>query len=287
MVGRSRWSGMVAPVILCALVGCASDTGVEPADEGDSSDEALSTAPSAASPAPLDRTRFLTCPVKNTAESNVAKFRGKNYTYKTDQEVGFRSAGWEGRATVDDRALDGLVPGTDRALVIDIRRVNGKPAYAYFGAHGKIHETYEPWSSAKFMAASAAMARVRAVSQSKVGGPSNVAVGPASPARTSALRGGGQPRDGDGKLCDGWRHSWSVERNRRVLSDRGRCRADERPLRGQLAGAVRGRKWVSHLVFPGQDEQRVGCCALHCRKYVDHAERSECFGGARHQNGCR
>jgi len=178
MVGRSRCSRVVAPAILCALLGCASDTGVEQADEGGSSDEALSTSPSAGSPAPLDRTRFLTCPVKNTAESSVAKFRGKNYTYKTDREVGFRSAGWEGRATVDDRALDGLVPGSDRALVIDIRRVNGKPAYAYFGAHGKIHETYEPWSSAKFMAASAAMARVRAVSQSKVGGPANVAVGP-------------------------------------------------------------------------------------------------------------
>ncbi len=42
---------------------------------------------------------------------------------------------------------------------MDIRRVRGKPAYAYFGAHGKLHETFEPWSSAKFMAASATMAR--------------------------------------------------------------------------------------------------------------------------------
>ena len=177
MMSQGRWSFVLAFASAVALVGCASDAGVEPTDEGDSSIEALSTSPSAASPAPADRSRFLTCPVKNTAKSNVARFRGKSYTYKTDQEVGFRSAGWEGRATVDERALDGLVPESDRALVIDIRRVNGKPAYAYFGAHGKIHETYEPWSSAKFMAASAAMARVRAVSQSKVGGPANVAVG--------------------------------------------------------------------------------------------------------------
>jgi hypothetical protein len=141
------------------------------------SDQDLSTAPDATSPAPTDRTRRLTCPVLNTNESATAMFRGKPYTYKSDAEVNFRSADWESRATIDPNALDGLVPSTDRAVVIDIRRVNGKPSYAYYGAMNKLHDVYEPWSSAKFMAASAAMGRARAMSQSKVGGSSKVNAG--------------------------------------------------------------------------------------------------------------
>ena len=143
MRSRPIWVVLVA----CLAPGAACTAEVAPVDslaEGDASNEALSTAPGSASPTPSDRTRFLICSVKDTDEADTATFRGKVYRYKTDEEVGARSGGWEQRATIDDRALDGLVPTSDRALVIDIRRVRGKPAYAYFGAHGKLHETFEP-----------------------------------------------------------------------------------------------------------------------------------------------
>lgn len=145
--------------------------------DGDASNEALSTAPSAASPVAADRTRSLACPVRDTDKPARATFRGKVYAYKTDDEARFLSPGWEARVGVDEHALDGLVPASDRAVVIDIRRVGGRPAYAYFGAHGLAHDTYEPWSSAKIMAASAAMARARVATDGQVGGPASVSVG--------------------------------------------------------------------------------------------------------------
>ncbi len=162
-------------VALAGLAACSAeaDQATVAEAEGEASNEALSTAPSAASPVASDRTRTLTCPVLDPRKSARASFRGKPYVYRTDSESQPRSPGWESRVALDSHALDGLVPASDRAVVIDIRRVEGKPAYAYFGAHGLVHETYEPWSSAKIMAASAAMARVRGQSDARVGGPAS------------------------------------------------------------------------------------------------------------------
>jgi len=183
MSSHLRSLGVTLAVAL-ACVGapaCSAEApGEEPsggAPDGDSSNEALSTAPSAPSPVASDRARVLTCPVLDTDKPARATFRGKTYAYKTDEEARFRSPGWEARVGIDEHALDGLVPASDRAVVIDVRRVGGRPAYAYFGAHGLVHDTYEPWSSAKIIAASAAMARVRAATDARVGGPASVSAG--------------------------------------------------------------------------------------------------------------
>lgn len=162
----------VAPT-LSLIPGCAIDGSNDA--ETDEAQEELSTAPDARTIAPSKLgTRFITCPVRNTQKAASATFRGKAYAYKTDAEMDPTSPGWESRATFDDHALDGLVPADASAMLIDIRRVNGKPAYAYYGANGNRHTTYEPWSSAKFMAASAAMSRVRSSSSLGVGGRSTV-----------------------------------------------------------------------------------------------------------------
>jgi hypothetical protein len=179
--GRTSVRSLHAFALLASpfVYGCAAEGSEdrENSDPNDQSSEDLSTSPGAKSPAPRDLTRFITCPVKNTQKSATASFRGKSYVYRSDAEMRPREPGWEARATINPSALDGLVPASDRALVIDIRRVAGKPAYAYYGAHDKIHETYEPWSSAKFIAASSAMARARVLSQSKVGGPARASAG--------------------------------------------------------------------------------------------------------------
>ena len=173
---RSRWISLfvLATAPLAATTGCAVDAPGDGSEET-SSEEALSTAPDAPTITPSDLAkRYLTCPVRNTEKAAEASFRGKRYVYKTDAEMNPRSADWESRATMDDHALDGLVPADANALLIDIRRVGGKPAYAYYGAHGRAHSTYEPWSSAKFEAASAAMAKVRVGSNHAVGGDATV-----------------------------------------------------------------------------------------------------------------
>lgn len=158
---------------LVLMPGCAVDGSNEA--ETEVAQEDLSTSPDARTIAPSDLgKRFVTCPVTNTQEAASATFRGKRYAYRSDAEMDPTSPGWEARATFDDHALDGLVPADASAMLIDIRRVNGKPAYAYYGANGNRHTTYEPWSSAKFMAASAAMSRVRSSSSLGVGARSTV-----------------------------------------------------------------------------------------------------------------
>jgi hypothetical protein len=53
-------------------------------------------------------------------------------------------------------------------VVIDIRRVAGKPYYLYL-SNGKQHKIREPWSSSKFMAAAAAASHARKISGGMVG----------------------------------------------------------------------------------------------------------------------
>lgn len=126
--------------------------------------------------------RFITCPVADSAPEGT--FNGKSYRYRTSDEIDFGRPGWETRAAADWHALDGLLgdisaPGngtpvnTDNgvsALVIDMKRVNGRPAYLYLANNGRQNAPYEPWSASKFMAASAAMARMRTLSGFTTGG---------------------------------------------------------------------------------------------------------------------
>ncbi len=162
----------VAPV-LCGTASCATASTFASDPQQETGE--LSAGSDARTIAPSDlTTRYVTCPVRATNESATATFRGKTYAYKSDAQIDYKQAGWESRATFDDHALDGLVPSDASAMLIDIRRVNGKPAYAYYGANGDRHATYDPWSSSKFIAASAAMGRVRKESSGRVGARSAV-----------------------------------------------------------------------------------------------------------------
>jgi hypothetical protein len=124
--------------------------------------------------APMLEERALSCPVGDGGDESTFAFRGKPIAYKTSAQADYRSPHWESRIAKDFRALDGLVGDDTQAVIVDVRRVGGVPAYAYFGNGGTAHDVYEPWSASKFQAASAALARVRQESGGEVGGDARV-----------------------------------------------------------------------------------------------------------------
>ena len=69
---------------------------------------------------------------------------------------------------IDGGALVGVVPDELDVTVILIRRVNGVPHLRYL-SNGSHFDTYQPWSSTKFLAAANAGARLRLASGGAVG----------------------------------------------------------------------------------------------------------------------
>ena len=65
-------------------------------------------------------------------------------------------------------ALVGIVPDDMRITLVLVRRVNGVPHYRYL-SNGNHEETFQPWSSTKFMAIANAGSRLRELTNGEVG----------------------------------------------------------------------------------------------------------------------
>jgi len=106
-------------------------------------------------PSRLDREH--TCPVfASTASPVLPDGRAVRYQPATAD------------ADVDDEALVGIAPSGLDVTVILVRRVNGVPHYRYL-SNGSHADTFQPWSSTKFMAIANAAAALRAGSGYGVG----------------------------------------------------------------------------------------------------------------------
>ena len=117
---------------------------------------------------------FLSCPVMNEHQTQRASFGSQEYTYKNSTEIDYSQDHWDERLASNWSALDGLVELGMHAVLIDIRQVEGKPAYLYLASRGRQHKLYETWSSSKFIAAVAAISKARLNSEGKVGAESKV-----------------------------------------------------------------------------------------------------------------
>jgi hypothetical protein len=73
-----------------------------------------------------------------------------------------------GPVEVDDEALTGIVPSGLDVTVILVRRIAGVPHYRYL-SNGSHADTFQPWSSTKFMAIANAAAALRSRSSYQVG----------------------------------------------------------------------------------------------------------------------
>ncbi len=168
---RSHWL-----LVFALVMGCATDDtddlGVDALADGDGKADGISPGCAAARggdhyeflddvchakrlPSRLDRA--LACPVAATTASPTLP-DGQTVRYQTAAEP----------IEVDDEALRDLVPAGLDVTVILVRRVNGVPHYRYL-SNGSHADTFQPWSSTKFMAIANAGARLRARSGYQVG----------------------------------------------------------------------------------------------------------------------
>lgn len=156
-------------VVICLMAsGCGSsddvsDQSVDVSERGAGQaflDDVLNAEPYL--PANLDELG-LDCDIPEQADSPL---------YRSSAEVDYGSAGWESRIASDWDALPG-----DAELgwltVIDTRREPDALAYRYLSNDNTQDRLYEPWSSSKIMAFTAALSRLRPEgigADSKVGG---------------------------------------------------------------------------------------------------------------------
>ncbi|RDV26824.1 hypothetical protein DXV75_07510 [Alteromonas aestuariivivens] len=89
-----------------------------------------------------------------------------NGDYRKSSEVNYQQAGWEKRISHDWQFFSGPAE-LGKVLVIDTDTSSATPAYRYL-SNGTERDHFEPWSSSKVFAYTAAMAALR--QQHKVGG---------------------------------------------------------------------------------------------------------------------
>ena len=90
---------------------------------------------------PADRDRGFVCPVQASSASVNAPSGDGLLHYEPASAA----------PSVDDEALKGIVPDDMRITLVLVRRVNGVPHYRYL-SNGTHAETFQPWSTTKFMA---------------------------------------------------------------------------------------------------------------------------------------
>ena len=107
---------------------------------------------------PADRDRGFVCPVQASSASVNAPSGDGLLHYEPASAA----------PSVDDEALKGIVPDDMRITLVLVRRVNGVPHYRYL-SNGTHAETFQPWSTTKFMAIANAGATLRKESNGWVG----------------------------------------------------------------------------------------------------------------------
>lgn len=174
MHARSHWL-----LALAIVVGCAAEDDVDDLDpdalaDADGDGKADGVAPGCAAARGGDHYEFLddvchakklpsrldrdhTCPVTATTASPTLA-DGRVVQYRRSGEA----------IQVDDDALTGIVPSGLDVTVILVRRVDGVPHYRYL-SNGSHADTFQPWSSTKFMAIANAAAELRSRSDYRVG----------------------------------------------------------------------------------------------------------------------
>lgn len=129
-------------------------------------------------PETLDN-RYLGC--TSSSSSSTSSYNGKSYQYLNSFQTNYSQKAWEERISYDFEALSQEVPlirddnqpykNDDGVwvLAIDIKRIDGVPHYLYLGNANRQEIPYEPWSSVKILAASAAISKARQSSSGLVG----------------------------------------------------------------------------------------------------------------------
>jgi hypothetical protein len=121
--------------------------------------------------------RSVKCSISNNLEPSLYGL------YKNSDQIDYSSSNWVNNISSSFNEFDHLVdlsPSDTKGaydeddgvwlLVIDIKRRDGVPYYRYLSNHNRHNIPFEPWSSAKFLASSAAISKARLESYGKIGG---------------------------------------------------------------------------------------------------------------------
>lgn len=95
--------------------------------------------------------KFISCPINNSLTRN---------NFNTSREAKYNQEKWEQRIAHDWNYFDNASK-TDKLLVIDTLKFNDIMHYRYLANNHSQHTLYEPWSSSKIMAFTAAIAKAR------------------------------------------------------------------------------------------------------------------------------
>lgn len=109
---------------------------------------------------PQDTSRLTTCPT--TPQPLVGNLGGKRVTFLRNTDVNFTAPGWEARVREGWQDLSAKLP-SDQIYVaaIAIRNLGGGRHGFYYLSNGTWNRAVQPWSSTKWFAAAAAMAKMR------------------------------------------------------------------------------------------------------------------------------
>ncbi|WP_299080318.1 hypothetical protein [uncultured Paraglaciecola sp.] len=97
---------------------------------------------------------FISCPLSTSSSRVIDK------DYRTSQQVNYQDANWEQRIASDWDSFD-VAADQGRVLVIDFHQSRQGLAYRYLANAQTQDQLYEPWSSSKIMAFTAAVAKAR------------------------------------------------------------------------------------------------------------------------------
>jgi hypothetical protein len=110
-------------------------------------------------------------PANQDLRAEGCKLRDANDKYKTAEQADYLNYGWESRIS-HEPAFFNLSSDNGRVLIIDMARAGDDIAYRYLSNDNSHAQLYEPWSSSKIFAYTAAIAKMREQglgAQAKVG----------------------------------------------------------------------------------------------------------------------
>ncbi len=119
--------------------------------------------------------QFISCPVihkeasqQKGLEQKTSRDKTLDGFYQTSQQVDYLQAEWEKRISADWTFFQASQTA-GKILVIDFKQTSDGLAYRYLANDNTHNQLYEPWSSSKVLAFTAAVSKARQKSNGKVG----------------------------------------------------------------------------------------------------------------------
>ena len=114
-------------------------------------------------PAPLPgnlNVKYTDCPLIDRDIERPLVLNSRNITYLEESQIAFQSQSWP-KSLPDMKTLNNYLDSKHiYATVVDVQKVGGELKFAYL-SNGTHNQTFQPWSSSKFLASLSAIRMMR------------------------------------------------------------------------------------------------------------------------------